>query len=87
MGLLSDGRPLSWLDAKEVADYVRTNGIEQFLSIYSKVKDRHNDCLKWGDEIEYVIVKMNDENQTAKLSLNTKEYLDILMEEENNHKP
>ena len=51
MGLLSKGTPLDWEDAKKVADHVRTHGIQQFLTIYRRLKDRRNDNLLWGDEV------------------------------------
>eukprot|EP00121_Abeoforma_whisleri_P003102 Awhi_evm1s2786 len=84
MGLLTDGRPLPWPEAKAAADHVRSHGIDQFLAIYSAVKDRQNDCLKWGDEIEYVVIKLDDENETAKISLDVNEYLKELQKEEDN---
>lgn len=52
MGLLSLGSPLSWSETKQYADHVRKHGILQFLHIYNKLKDRENDCLKWGDEVQ-----------------------------------
>ncbi|KAJ3639035.1 hypothetical protein Zmor_016446, partial [Zophobas morio] len=82
MGLLSHGAPLSWDEAKLQADHVRKNGIEQFLSVYRKLKDRQNDFLKWGDEVEYFFVKLNDKEKAAKLSLNSTKYLEILNSEE-----
>ncbi len=27
------------------------HGVEQFIETYNRVKDRHNDVLKWGDEV------------------------------------
>ena len=51
MGLLSLGSPLPWSETKQYADHVRKHGILQFLHIYNKLKDRENDCLKWGDEV------------------------------------
>ena len=51
MGLLSLGTPLTWSETKQYADHVRKHGIRQFLHIYNKLKDRENDCLKWGDEV------------------------------------
>lgn len=55
MGLLSVGTPLDWEEAKQYADHVRTQGIQQFISIYHKLKGRVNDCLKWGDEVRSAI--------------------------------
>ena len=51
MGLLSTGTPLDWEKAKAYADYVREHGIIQFIDTYNRLKDRVNDCLKWGDEV------------------------------------
>lgn len=38
--------------------------------------------LKWGDEVEYMIIKFNDEKQTAQVSLRALEILDQLQEKE-----
>ena len=51
MGLLTQGRPLTWEETKKYTEFIREHGIEQFIHIYNKVKDRRNDCLKWGDEV------------------------------------
>ena len=54
MGLLTQGRPLTWEETKNYTQFIREHGIEQFLQIYNKIKDRRNDCLKWGDEVEQI---------------------------------
>ncbi|CAF2579027.1 unnamed protein product [Rotaria sp. Silwood2] len=54
MGLLTKGRPLTWEETKKYAHHVREHGIEQFIHVYKELKDRRNDCLKWGDE-DYMI--------------------------------
>ena len=51
MGLLTQGRPLTWEETKKHAQYIREHGVEQFIHIYKKLKDRRKDCLKWGDEV------------------------------------
>src|SRR6185369_13063022 len=51
MGLLSLGTPLPWEEAKKYADHVREHGIEQFLKIYHKLKNKETACLLWGDEV------------------------------------
>lgn len=51
MGLLSAGQPLTWEETKKNAELVRKLGIDQFIRIYHELKDRKNDCLKWGDEV------------------------------------
>lgn len=70
MGLLTEGSPLSWEETKKLADYVREHGVTQFINLYKRLKDRQGDVLKWGDEVEYILVKFNDEKQEAKVSKN-----------------
>jgi len=77
MGLLSQGQPLSWQETKKNAELVRRLGIDQFIKIYHELKDRKNDCLKWGDEVEYMIVKFNDEEKKVRLSLKNEEIFKI----------
>ncbi|CAH0722674.1 unnamed protein product, partial [Brenthis ino] len=82
MGLLTEGSPLSWDETKALAEHVRQHGIEQFINLYRKLRDRTGDVLKWGDEVEYIIVKFDDENQRATVSLRAAELLPILQEKE-----
>jgi glutamate--cysteine ligase catalytic subunit len=82
MGLLSKGQPLSWEETKKHARHVQKAGIKQFISLYHRLKDRTNDELKFGDEIEYTLVKVDRENKTAKLSLMGPQILDELQKPE-----
>ena len=65
MGFLTDGTALPWEDAKEFLNYVRQHGILQFLSIYHERKDSENDRLLWGDEIEFMMVKMDRQTRVS----------------------
>lgn len=56
MGLLSEGSPLSWEETEKYANHVRQHGIIQFIKLYHRLKDRQNDCLKWGDEVLYSMI-------------------------------
>ncbi|GAA5964899.1 hypothetical protein JCM21900_002427 [Sporobolomyces salmonicolor] len=78
MGLLALGTPLPWSEAKQHADYVREHGIEQFLAIWERFKDRTGDRLMWGDEIEYMVISYDDEGKNARLSLRQEEILQDL---------
>nr|XP_022918914.1 glutamate--cysteine ligase [Onthophagus taurus] len=78
MGLLTEGSPLSWEETKKLSEHVREHGIIQFLNLYQRLRDRQGDVLKWGDEVEYVIVKFDHEKKEAKLSLRAKDVLDAL---------
>uniref|UniRef100_A0A8C2E8T5 Glutamate--cysteine ligase n=1 Tax=Cyprinus carpio TaxID=7962 RepID=A0A8C2E8T5_CYPCA len=80
MGLLSQGSPLNWEETNKHADHVRKHGILQFLNIYNKVKDRQKDVLKWGDEVEYMLVEMDAKNEKVRLVLNGKDVLETLQE-------
>ncbi|CAG4923557.1 unnamed protein product [Colias eurytheme] len=82
MGLLTEGSPLTWEETKALAEHVRQHGIEQFINLYKKLRDRTGDVLKWGDEVEYIIVKFDDENQRATVSLRADEILPELQKKE-----
>ncbi|CAG8451518.1 3011_t:CDS:2 [Racocetra fulgida] len=81
MGLLSKGKLLPWEQTKQYADHIRNQGINQFLSIYNKAKDRENDSLLWGDEIEYMVIAYDDGNKNVKLSLRAQDILQELQKE------
>lgn len=82
MGLLTEGRPLSWPETKALAEHVRRHGIEQFINHYRKLKDRKGDTLKWGDEIEYILVKFDERQRKARVVLKSEALLEILSERE-----
>ncbi|XP_050806708.1 glutamate--cysteine ligase catalytic subunit isoform X1 [Gopherus flavomarginatus] len=80
MGLLSQGSPLSWEETQRHAEHVRRHGILQFLHIYRAVAERHKDVLKWGDEVEYMLVAFDHEHKKVRLSLTGEEVLRTLQE-------
>ncbi|EGD73196.1 gamma-glutamylcysteine synthetase heavy subunit [Salpingoeca rosetta] len=80
MGLLSEGTPLDWPEVKKVADYVREHGIVQLINTFERLQTRTNDVLKWGDEVEYMVVRFDEEHKQAKLVLRGKEFLQKLKE-------
>ncbi|KAG4103081.1 GCS-domain-containing protein [Neocallimastix lanati (nom. inval.)] len=84
MGLLSLGTPMPWEDAKKKSDYVHEHGIEQFLNVWDQVSKTKKDSegLLWGDEIEYSVVNMDNDNRVARLSLNAADVLKNLQEDE-----
>ncbi|XP_059586375.1 glutamate--cysteine ligase catalytic subunit isoform X2 [Alligator mississippiensis] len=80
MGLLSQGSPLSWEETRRHAAHVRSHGILQFLHIYRALCDRHKDVLKWGDEVEYMLVAFDHENKKVRLLLSGEDVLHTLQE-------
>ena len=71
--------PESWLNLKvdklQVAYdlvprcHILHNLFQQFIHLYRKLEKRRGDVLKWGDEVEYIIVKFDRENKKAQLAL------------------
>ncbi len=83
MGLLTVGTLLNYDETKKYADLVRQKGIQQFINIYNLVKERKHDCLKWGDEIEFSLVKFDHKNKKCYLLLKADELLPVLNGPEN----
>lgn len=80
MGLLSQGKPLPWDEAKKYSDDVRRQGIQQLLVLYHRLKSKSHDQLKWGDEVEASIIYLDHDTQRARLSLRSSELLQVLKE-------
>lgn len=91
MGLLSGGQPLSWEETKALAEHVRKHGVQQFIHLYRKLQDRRGDILKWGDEVEYNLIRLDDgdganvggsRGRRARLLLDAQRVLGLLQEPE-----
>ncbi|OMH85297.1 Glutamate-cysteine ligase catalytic subunit [Zancudomyces culisetae] len=82
MGLLSLGTPLDWQEAKKHAEFIRKNGIEQFLHVYNQIKDKNRDNLLWGDEIEYLVVELDPEAKKARLLNENYKIIERLQQDE-----
>ncbi|CAD6191449.1 unnamed protein product [Caenorhabditis auriculariae] len=82
MGLLAEGTPLSWEETIQYIDYIKRHGIAQFVNLYHKLKFRERSELKWGDEVEYTIVKFDDENKKVRVSCRASQLLKKLKSEE-----
>ncbi|KAH9585047.1 hypothetical protein MS3_00006431 [Schistosoma haematobium] len=80
MGLLTVGSPLDWPETKKVALFIREQGIKQFLSLYHKLNSRMKHTLKWGDEIEYTLVRIDPSTHAAQLYLGASELLKLINE-------
>ncbi len=85
MGLLSLGSPLSWAETEPLVEQIKEQGLRQFVLNYDRLKSRQGDCLKWGDEIEYMVVKFDHQNRRVRLALRGPELLQKLQESENTH--
>ncbi|CAK8697356.1 glutamate--cysteine ligase catalytic subunit-like [Clavelina lepadiformis] len=84
MGMLEfDGEPLKWNEIKPYVNYVKKHGIIQFLHNYERLMKRPEDILKWGDEVEYMILRFDHENRKVQLSLRGEDISKVLQEKEN----
>ncbi|KAF2462230.1 glutamate-cysteine ligase, partial [Lineolata rhizophorae] len=76
------GTPLDWPEAKKVANHVRDWGIEQLLAIWRRAKGKERDALRWGDEVEYLVVCYDDAHHKVRLSLRQADILEALASDE-----
>ncbi|KAL8721852.1 MAG: hypothetical protein Q9225_001566 [Loekoesia sp. 1 TL-2023] len=60
------------------------NGVssQQLLSIWRRAKGKERDVLLWGDEVEYLVVAFDEQQQKVKLSLRQADILDALSKDE-----
>jgi glutamate--cysteine ligase catalytic subunit len=74
------GTPQPWPVSKKNLNYVREAGVRQFISTYNRVKDFQGDELMWGDEVEYGIFILEEEDgvKRVKLSLRAKEVSSLM---------
>jgi glutamate--cysteine ligase catalytic subunit len=87
MGLLVKGKPLSWPESEPHRAKVKADGVTQFLNVYRATKDISSPTLKWGDEVEYMLVKLDQGRGEARLVLAGPELLNILQQEEHSQPP
>jgi len=75
MGFLEVGVPLTWAESEKYRKYVKKHGIIQFNHLFNRLKDRKQDAFRWGDEMEYIIIRMT-KNEGPFLSLRAREILE-----------
>ncbi|XP_063713193.1 glutamate--cysteine ligase catalytic subunit-like [Symsagittifera roscoffensis] len=79
MVLVAAGSPLDWHDSKQYLEWVKMAGLEQFVHFYKKMAtEKHPkwmEILRWGDELEGIMVEFDHENKRVKLMLESTEKL------------
>lgn len=78
MGLLSAGTPLEWEETKRNVKLVQKRGIREFLKSFRRFAGERGYPFRWGDEIEFSIVRFERENKRAQLCLRGECLLDKL---------
>ena len=61
---------------------MRQHGIEQFIRHYRRVEAIEGDMLRWGDELEYGIFKIDEQGHSVRLSLRAPEIMKQLRQRE-----
>ncbi|CXI33220.1 gamma-glutamylcysteine synthetase [Plasmodium berghei] len=79
MGFLKIGTPLSWEDVQNVKSLIRLYGILQFVHSYKCNKDRKDEHIMFGDEIEYIIIRNDDKLKEASALLCATDLIDEMM--------
>ncbi|KAH7719127.1 gamma-glutamylcysteine synthetase [Aphelenchoides avenae] len=75
MGLLTEGLPLPWNKVLPHVEYIKQHGILQFINLYNRTKSIQGGPLKWGDEVEYTIVKFDHDQKKVRVALKADELL------------
>ncbi|EGT31721.1 hypothetical protein CAEBREN_21207 [Caenorhabditis brenneri] len=78
MGLLTTGAPLSWTETVPHLPSLKAQGIEQFIKLWSLKGSLANFAMKFGDEIEYILVKMDPETKNARVLCEAEKVLEQL---------
>jgi glutamate--cysteine ligase catalytic subunit len=79
MGLLTTGEPLNWPETKKHAHLVKKRGVEQFIKLYRAYKHRDLDSFKYGDEVEYSLVKFDHNEKRVYCLLKAQQVLAKIM--------
>ncbi|KAM3173028.1 hypothetical protein ACTXT7_013332 [Hymenolepis weldensis] len=87
MVLKTSGVPLSWTETKKYVDYVRREGIKQFIRQYHKLANASGAALCFGDEIEYTLIHVDPKTKDAKLLLIASELVPYMQWEEHKLSP
>ncbi|KAL4221496.1 hypothetical protein ACF0H5_019753 [Mactra antiquata] len=87
MGLIVEGTPMSWKDILPISGHIRYRAALQFLKSYQSQKQRTGDPFLWGDEIEYMLIKLDHTNSRAVLSLNSSDVLKKLHQADDANNP
>ena len=68
----------NWEKMKPLIPKLKRLGLEQFVHNYTRMRGRGDYPFKWGDEVEQLIVRVDDEAETVKLVLKATEVLEKL---------
>ena len=76
MVLIKEGRLLSYPEIRENLGVLRKKSVDQFIHVYNRHKGIENDSFKWGDEIEFSLVKFDHANKRVQLLLKADQFFE-----------
>jgi glutamate--cysteine ligase catalytic subunit len=87
MGLMCIGQQIEHSEAQkyENIELVRKKGIQQFARLYNTFKHRDNDSFKYGDEVEYSMVKFDHKHKRVFVLLKADKLMKQLNDKNNNN--
>ena len=82
MGIQDEGRALSWTQTQAYSDIVRRKGIQQLIRMFRDGRQRSSDPFLFGDEVEYLLIRLDHSSSRAQVSLRASQLLEQLAERE-----
>lgn len=82
MGFLDIATPLTWESSMEHLKHVRHHGVLQFVRTLRQHENMSPRELVFGDEIEYTLVRFDQDKHRAQASLSSTEYLEALKDDD-----
>ena len=84
MGLLTVGTLLNWEKTKKHAQLLRNKGAAHFINVHNTwLSTPETSAVKWGDEVEYQLIKFDHEAKRCYLLLKNEQLLPLLTAPEN----
>lgn len=79
MGLLTVGSLLDWKNTKKNAQLLRNKGAEYFIKAHNTwLSTPETSLVKWGDEVEYSIIKFDHKAKRCYVLLKNEKLFPIL---------
>ncbi|SJK85980.1 Glutamate--cysteine ligase [Babesia microti strain RI] len=83
MGFLDLGYPLDYDSILQITEKIRNIALKQFVLCMQHNYDRLDHELFFGDEVEYMIVKLNDETRKVQIALIASDVISGMSKDEN----
>ena len=75
MVVITGGHVLEWNQIKEKLETIKSLQLDQLVKIHNAFKNIQHDPFKWGDEIEFSLIKFDNVNKKCYLLLKAENFL------------